>query len=394
MAVPRAGSGVRGTLARSSSSVEMARWPTLLLLTTVPPVDVPVHGAHPNARRQRLTRRTIDARWRVRIAVILTSGLLLAAARAGAQTTTTSTTSTTIIVGGGGSPVTDCLFVFRAAPNTPPSRPRNFHCTDGSDCDADHTINGMCEFPIEVCANSTFDPRCTLNGVFTITVDHADDNCLDPEFDTEFQALQNAIAAVINPPTNAAVCTPVVNIHVPVNGPLNGTCHRAKKRLGITTESEEIAGLNDRDRMRFICDPDPNVCDPMVYFAGAFDRIQRQIFNQHCALGGCHVSNCQPQAGYLNLESSSSYPALFNHDPFNANALAAHWKRVAVPMPGVGDLSISLLFHKINRFTLPANFGDPMPRGKPRLDQALINIVQAWIEGGAPDTGWPQGTDQ
>src|SRR5205809_5829374 len=81
------------------------------------------------------------------------------------------------IVGGGGSPVTDCLLVFDANVNSPFSKPRNISCTDGDpSCDRDGTVNGVCEFALAACANSTFDPRCTLDGVQSITVDHAQDD--------------------------------------------------------------------------------------------------------------------------------------------------------------------------------------------------------------------------
>jgi hypothetical protein len=95
-------------------------------------------------------------------------------------------------------------------------------------------------------------------------------------------------------------------------------------------------------------------------------------------------------AGFLVLETGSSHGALVDVTPFNSAANMADWKRVN----GSGDLATSLLFHKLNRTTLPDNFGDPMPRGKRRLDQDLIDIVQLWIEAGAPETGWVPGTDQ
>src|SRR5437899_741178 len=77
------------------------------------------------------------------------------------------------IVGGGGSATTDCLLVFDAAVNSPPTRPHDIRCTDGAPCDADGTVNGSCQFAVAVCANSTVEPRCTLNGVGSVTVDHA-----------------------------------------------------------------------------------------------------------------------------------------------------------------------------------------------------------------------------
>src|SRR5438552_2074586 len=81
-----------------------------------------------------------------------------------------------IIVGGGGSSTTDCLLVFSTDANDPPAHPRNLRCADGDPCDLDGTVNGVCQFAVAVCANSTALPRCTLNGVQSITVQHAEDN--------------------------------------------------------------------------------------------------------------------------------------------------------------------------------------------------------------------------
>lgn len=302
-----------------------------------------------------------------------------------------------VIFGGGGSARTDCLAVFDAPVNTPVSRPRYVRCTDGDICDADGTVNGVCQFSIGVCANSDFDPRCTMAGVQSITLDHADDNDpSDTKFDTEFQAIQNAIGAGISPPTtDPNQCSSPIDVHVVINGPLHGACRRAKKKIRMTTVSTFMSGkfYKDRDRLRLICDPSPTAagCDPHAFFPdGTFDRIQRQIFSKSCALTPCHTSNYSFQAAFLVLEAGSAHNALVDVTPFNAAASAAGWKRVN----GSGDLATSLLFHKLNRTTLPDDFGDPMPRGKRRLDQDLIDIVELWIEAGAPETGWVPGTDQ
>src|SRR5580765_5731728 len=128
---------------------------------------------------------------------LLLAGWLVLPVLAGAQTTTTSSsTSTTIIIGGGGGARTDCLLVLGTAPNTPTNRPRSVRCADGAPCDGDGLVNGVCEFSLNACGNSTFDSRCVSPGVGSIVVDHALDNG-DPKFDTEFQALQNAINGMV-----------------------------------------------------------------------------------------------------------------------------------------------------------------------------------------------------
>src|SRR5262249_24408203 len=115
-----------------------------------------------------------------------------------------------VTIGGGGSPRTDCLLVLQAPANDPPDRPKKVTCFDGDpSCDHDGTVNGVCEFQVAACANSTFNPdRCTATGVASVTVDHAVDNANDPKFDTEFQALQSRIDSRFELPTETQdLCT-------------------------------------------------------------------------------------------------------------------------------------------------------------------------------------------
>jgi len=292
-----------------------------------------------------------------------------------------------LIVGGGGSPTSDCLLVFSTDANSPPDHPRNIRCADGDPCDLDGTVNGSCQFAIAVCANSTADARCTLNGVRSITVDHAEDNG-DPRFDPEFQALQTRIDNTIDPPsTDPDRCTAATNFHVAVQWPFGGgRCIKGRKTLRIVTLSTPTAGkiYKDTDRIKLTCDPAPAGCSPRAFYGGTFDRIQHQVFNQSCALSSCHDS--QTHQANMILETGASYGNLVNVTPTNPN-VPPDWKRV---LPG--DSSRSFIFHKITG-TLTAGEGSPMPFGGPSLDQHLIDIIQLWIDGGAPDTGWVPGTD-
>lgn len=303
------------------------------------------------------------------------------------------------VVGGGGSPATDCLLVLDADVNSPSSKPRSIDCTDGDPaCDDDGTVNGVCEFGVSVCANSTFDPRCTLNGVTSIVVDHALDNG-DPKFDTDFQALQQRISSTIDPSTGSPntdpdVCTPTTSFHVRVAGPFVGpTCKRARKSLRIVTlSSPSGAGkiTKDSDKMTFTCNPAPLPagCDPMVFFAGTFDRIQRQVFDQTCALSGCHDS--QTLQNQLNLETGASYGNLINVTPFNTAAQnqIPVWKRVTP-----GDPVISYLYRKVTGDLPDKDLGVRMPFHRGALDAHLVDIIMLWIQDGAPQTGWTPGTD-
>jgi hypothetical protein len=296
------------------------------------------------------------------------------------------------VVGGGGSSRTDCLAVFDAPANIPPTRPKHVRCTDGDSCDADGTVNGVCEFPIAVCINSDFNPRCTLRGVDSITVDHALDNG-DARFDPDFQALQTRIDSAFELPTEDADCALPATLHVPVLGPFAGNvCRKSRKSVRVVTLSPRVAGkvYKDSDRIKLTCEPAAVGCDPRAFFDSTFDRIQTQVFNQSCALGGCHDS--QAVAGGLRLEDPA-YGSLVDTmgvgvPPSNPAAADAGWKRI---MPG--DPTTSFLYRKITDDLPSSEFGAGMPLIGPNVDPHLIDIIRTWIEAGAPAMGWVEGTD-
>lgn len=302
-----------------------------------------------------------------------------------------------LIVGGGGGIATECLTVFDAPANYRPEKPRHVLCTDGdASCDADATVNGVCEFPVAVCANSTFDARCVYFGVAGVEVDHAADDG-DPKFDPDFQAVQDRIDAQIPPDTtDPDVCISATTIRVPVVGPLGGVCRRGTKKLRLRTTSTPppaSAPRIDKDKIKLMCEPavTSGGCDPQVLFTGTLDRIQRQILNGSCAVGGCHDS--QSFAGGMTLEEGTAHASLVDVTPSNPAAAAAGWKRVKTTGPATGDPAASFVFHKLTGDLPDASYGARMPNGKPKLDQQLIDMVELWIEAGAPATGWVPGTD-
>jgi hypothetical protein len=316
------------------------------------------------------------------VAVMTASATLAPARPAGA-----------ITVGGGGSPRTDCLAVFEAAANSPARHPRDIRCTDGDPtCDADGVVNGACDFAIAVCANSNFDPICTMQGVQSITIDHSSDDG-DPKFNPELQALQARIHNEVDPPTSVTgQCTATTSFHVAIRGPFGaGVCKSTKRDVRMVTLSTLIDGrvFRDVDRLKLRCDPAPDGCSAQQLFSGTFDRIQRQIFTQSCAVSGCHDS--QSRTGNLLLESGAAYTNLVDVAPTNPNANVAGWKRVHTLDTTSGDPATSLLLQKL--LGPPAGFGARMPFNRPKLDQSLIDVVGLWIAAGAPATGWVPGTD-
>jgi hypothetical protein len=301
-----------------------------------------------------------------------------------------------IIVGGGGSKSKDCLVVFEAAANFPLAAPKQVRCSDGDpSCDADGDVNGICTLPVKVCANSTFSSACSLNGVSQINVDHSFDNGDDPKFDPDFLAMRERIEDDFTfPLTSVGVCTGTVNFRVPIKGPLgkNNSCSRTRKKLKVRSVSTPASGAaNDVDTLKLYCEPAAvNGCDPQTLFDSTFDRIQRQIFTQSCALGGCHDSESQMNG--LLLETGASYGNLINQMPTNVSADTAGWLRVDVVPDVSGNPDTSFLFRKIEGDLPDATYGSRMPLDKPKLNSTLREIIRLWIEAGAPQAVWVPGT--
>ncbi len=139
--------------------------------------------------------------------------------------------------------------------------------------------------------------------------------------------------------------------------------------------------------MKLYCSPAVNGCDPQALYSGTFDRMQRQIFNQSCALSACHDS--QSQAGSLLLETGAAYGNLVNQAPVNGGALGAGWLRVDATQASPEN---SFLFHKIEGSLPDDSYGVRMPRNRPKLNKTLRDVIELWIGAGAPQTGWVPGT--
>src|SRR5262249_54419764 len=154
-----------------------------------------------------------------------------------------------------------------------------------------------------------------------IAVQHALDNG-DKKFDPQFQALQNRIDGAIHPPTTTAdACALPTRFTIPVIGPLAGNvCKRGKQQVKLVSYSNFMLGgqRKDTDKLAMECDPAPAGCAPTVLYAGTFDRIQKQIFNQSCAKSLCHDS--QSHQNNLILEEGASYGNLVDVVPTNATA--------------------------------------------------------------------------
>jgi hypothetical protein len=317
-------------------------------------------------------------------------GVVCVALTATAAALASAVPASALIVTGGGSPSTDYLVVFDVDANYPPGAPSQVRCVDGnSACDDDRTVDGICSLRIKVCANSTVSGACSASGVSQINVDHSFDTGDDPKFDPDFLALRQEIDMDFTFPVTAGdACTGTVIVKVPIRGPYgNDHCGRGRKTLELHSVQTGAAAVIDTDALKLFCDPAPG-CGAKKLYHSTFDRIQKQIFNQNCALSGCHDS--QSQSGGLLLETGASWNNLVGappgHLPQNMVARNAGWLRVHVLAANLsGDPSTSFLYHKIEGDLPNVDYGLRMPRNRPKLKGILRNIIRLWIEGGAPD---------
>lgn len=105
--------------------------------------------------------------------------------------------------------------------------------------------------------------------------------------------------------------------------------------------------------------------------------IQFRVFDQSCALAGCH--NVASQKGDLVLEDGQSFAEMVNVLAANSGA-SADDKLLVVP----GDPANSYLFQKL--IGPDSGEGLEMPPGESRvISDAAIEAIRLWIEQGALD---------
>lgn len=113
-------------------------------------------------------------------------------------------------------------------------------------------------------------------------------------------------------------------------------------------------------------------CDEAVYHSD-LAWIQRTVFNESCAVDGCHTG-MYPDA-QMSLDEGRSYAALVNAPSHHTDG----WVRV-VP----GDPGASMLMVQIGGEPGPPIEGT-MPWGMPKLCDEQIDAIRRWIASGAPN---------
>ncbi len=106
----------------------------------------------------------------------------------------------------------------------------------------------------------------------------------------------------------------------------------------------------------------------------SFARIQSEILTPRCAVPFCHSGSFL--GGGLSLAEGISYGQLVGVEPSVAAAAAAGYLRVDAGRPDTSFLLLKLVGP-------PPAYGSRMPIGG-ALSEAQIELVRAWILGGAP----------
>jgi hypothetical protein len=136
----------------------------------------------------------------------------------------------------------------------------------------------------------------------------------------------------------------------------------------------KVRAVKQKTRRRFQATRskgDPKDCQS----SDTFDQIQRRIFGAK----GCRVETCHGSAksGGLDLRNEASYASLVG-----VAATGAPGDLRVAP----GDSAASFLFRKLADVLEPGE-GDSMPSvGRP-LRPLELDLVRAWIDAGAPETG-------
>jgi hypothetical protein len=243
---------------------------------------------------------------------------------------------------GGGPAATDCFVQWAGVSATATA------CADGSACDADGLLDGVCTFPVAACINVApcAGPLSSIKASGR---------------DASARTLDAALRA-LDPASQS--CTPQgLAVALKAPGPKGVKPATAK----ITTVAAS-GGKRDRDALRFTCEP----------AVPSLARDVQPIFTAKCATPACHVG--LPGQGQLNLEEGQSLGTLVGQAAFSP--FAGKLQRVRA-----GSVKQSYLARKILGKGLKR--GDPlMPQAcgaptTPCLTEAEKYLIVAWIQTGA-----------
>ena len=139
-----------------------------------------------------------------------------------------------------------------------------------------------------------------------------------------------------------------------------------------------FVGCGGDEATGFVCEGD-----------STYELVQQVFDTNGCNASDCHGAAASEAKGLLDLRNGNSHENLINVDGF-----AGEFKRV---FPGDEDLS--LLYLKLAAKTKgtdlqPLNIaGGSMPASGPAVTEEQLELVRAWIRGGAPETSIVSGAE-
>ncbi len=121
-----------------------------------------------------------------------------------------------------------------------------------------------------------------------------------------------------------------------------------------------------------------------------FGLVQNVFEVRGCNASTCHGAPASEAAGGLDLRPENAYTSLIN-----VAAASADLPRV---FPAEEEQSV--LYLKVAAKTLGTDLaslgvtGSPMPSSPDQLTEDEVALIRAWIRGGAPATGFVEGSDE
>ncbi len=322
------------------------------------------------------------------------------------------------LIDGGGNPKTDCVSRFQTGLelNYPaaPKKSKHLACTDGDlACDTDGLVNGLCSFNVGLCLADDEDmPLCTPAGIPVGGVEVKNKPPGHPKYDADAAQLQSVADALLgstgvpctNPGAGGGNCTQCTADQAEIV--VDTLVKKGKKRIKVKVITEPAPPKNkpikDKDKLKLRCNDCPA--------ASAFEHIADIVFKTGCAASGvCHTG---PTAGAgMNLDPDQAggldalYDELIVEAAGSLGAGALGMERVFPGDPNLGTAaSASLIYEKLLKTTseldqlctdggqLAGCLGTNMPPGSDLYSTGKLELLQTWIEAGAPRDGWVAGT--
>jgi len=255
---------------------------------------------------------------------------------------------------GGGPAATDCFVAFSGMTS------KKLSCTDGSTCDIDGKVDGVCMLDVQACINVSGLGGCTPGQLDTPPT-------VTPASSPTAQQLATALDMLDRA---AAGCT-MPGLMLPLTVSLAGI-KAGKARLTVLATS---GGKRDRDQLQLACLP--------AATAPSFSQAVQPILSNRCAYSGCHDASTAHNgiSGNLVLDAGVAH----------ANLVGMHATLGKLLRVKPGSLRGSEMARRILGKGY-ARGGLPMPQGCPNIvpaqgcltEQERFTIL-AWIANGAPD---------